>query len=392
MNGRSLRWPKQYTTWPNKYTTSLPSSQLPNPISATPITAPPNLWAHIAPNLSQGIASVAASLQPHHPTQSGGDPASLYDQGSQDYDEFQVATLQGFSHSHNISDIPPIWLLFQYTKQLDTHRDNIKRHMKSWATTAKPDQEQNDRGLYFTQRTMKDILALRFNPGGSTAEVATADLGLSILICRPLTAEGKAALRQKELLEATSKRKTLAEAELEITTTAPMAFPDTMNELHVCIGTYCTLLHTLFGERCALFKHCYKLWTTMNSETVYDQQRHLFSPIFCRKILWAIIEYARACFAQRMSVDDFIGVHPDDICYMRSNLLELEPLIRTLSPIVRSSLPPAWHTTSSAVMSGLSTPQGGSNPPMIVAQWCQQSPAHPHPHAVKPRHRLNDHK
>ncbi len=112
-----------------------------------------------------------------------------------------------------------------------------------------------------------------------------------------------------------------------------MAFPDTMNELHVCIGTYCALLHTLFGERCALFKRCYKLWTTMNSETVYDQ-RHLFSPIFCRQILWAIIEYARAYFAQRMSVDDFIGVHPDDICYPRSNLLELEPLICTLSPIV----------------------------------------------------------
>ena len=343
-----------------------PSGYPPHPLHNTtvpPVAAPPDLWAQIAASLSQGIASVAASLHPQQPATSSLDPATLYDQGGRDYDEFQVAILRGFSHSYNISDIPPVWQLFQYTKQVDTHRDNVKRHMKTWANNAKPDQVMIDRGLYFTTQTMKDILALRFNPGGPMAEVATAGQGLSILTCRPLTAEGKAILRQKELLEATSKRKTFAEAEQEITTSAPMAFPDTMNELHVCIGTYCALLHTLFGERCAFYKHCYKIWTTMNSETVYDQ-RHLFSPTFCRQILWAIIEYGRAYFAQRMSVDDFIGVHPDDICYPRSNLLELEPLVRTLSPIVRSSFPAAWCITGTAASVSHSAAPGG--PPMVV--------------------------
>ncbi len=215
--------------------------------------------------------------------------------------------------------------------------------MLEWARNIKPDQVKIDHGLFLASAAIKDILALRFNPGGPTAEVATADQGLSILICRPLTAEGKAALRRREQLEATSKRRTLAEAELELSQNEPQTFPDDFNELHVCLGTYCALLHSLFGDRCVFFKHCFKLWSTMASEVVYDH-RHLFTPTFCRQIVWAIIEYSRAYFAQRMSVDDFVGVHPGDIVFPRSNLIELEPVLRTQTPLMRSSFPDRWNT------------------------------------------------
>ncbi len=55
----------------------------------------------------------------------------------------------------------------------------------------------------------------------------------------------------------------------------------------------------------------------MASEVVYDH-RHLFTPMFCRQILWAIIEYGRAYFEQHMLVDDFVGIHPADIVFPRS--------------------------------------------------------------------------
>jgi hypothetical protein len=84
---------------------------------------------------------------------------------------------------------------------------------------------------------------------------------------------------------------------------------------------------------------------TMHSETVYDH-RHLFKPMFCRQLVWAIIEYSRAYFAQRMSIDDFIGVHPDDVVFPRSNLFELEPHLRTQTPVVRSSFPDKWATAT----------------------------------------------
>ena len=327
---------------------------------------PPDMWAQIAANLTHGIASVAAALQPVQPTVSHHESATGFENGGKEYDEFQVAILRGFAHSHNIADIPKIWPMFQYTKHIETHRDNIRREMIHWAKNAQPDQVPIDRGVFFPNSVMKDILALRFNPGGPIAEAITSDQGLSILICRPRTTEGKAAMRRREQLEATSKRKTVAEAEMELASTAPLAFPDSFHELHGCIGTYCALLYVLFGPRCAFFKHCYMLWTTMNSEGVYEL-RHLFTPIMCRQILWAIIEYARSYFAQRMSVDDFIGVHPEDIAYPRSFLSELEPYIRTLTPIVRSSFPSTWITGEPLVGHGTgSVVTAVHHPPLLI--------------------------
>jgi hypothetical protein len=315
---------------------------------------------------------MAAAIAPaNNVASTSADPSTLYDHGGRDYDEFQVAVLKGFAHTTNIGEIPAVWPQFQRSKHIEGHRDHIRRKMLDWARNTKPDQVQIDRGLYISNPAIKDILALRFNPGGPTAEVATADQGLSILICRPLTAEGKAALRRRELLEATTKRRTLAEAELQLTQSEPTTLPDNYSELHVCLGTYCALLHALFGERCVFYKHCFRLWTTMASEAVYDH-RHLFTPVFCRQIVWAIIEYSRTYFAQRMSVDDFVGVHPGDIIFPRSNLIELEPILRTQTPLLRSSFPDRWnpgtsYSTPDAGTTAVPTVVGGSSGATVIS-------------------------
>ena len=347
----------------------------PSGFPSTPPGLPPppaDMWAHIAANLTQGIASMAAAIAPTtNVSSTSADPSTLYDHGGRDYDEFQVAVLKGFAHTTNIGEIPAVWPHFQRSKHIEGHRDHIRRKMLDWARNTKPDQVQIDRGLYIPSPAIKDILALRFNPGGPTAEVATADQGLSILICRPLTAEGKAALRRREQLEATTKRRTLAEAELELTQSEPTMLPDNYSELHVCLGTYCALLHALFGERCVFYKHCFRLWTTMASEAVYDH-RHLFTPVFCRQLVWAIIEYSRAYFAQRMSVDDFVGVHPGDIIFPRSNLIELEPILRTQTMLLRSSFPERWNPGSTQSFSDAGTTAfhtvvGGSSGVTVVS-------------------------
>ena len=81
----------------------------------------------------------------------------------------------------------------------------------------------------------------------------------------------------------------------------------------------------------------------MESKHVFDRRR-FFTPLLCRQIVWAFIEDGRSYFTQRMSRDDFLGVHPDDIIYPRSSILEIEPNIRHQTPIQRSSFPPAWIT------------------------------------------------
>ncbi len=256
---QGAHWPAGPATWPAGQQaghgghTSAPPYAPPYTSGVPPIPPgipppPADMWAHIAANLTQGLASMAAAIAPAQTAATMADPSTLYNQGGRDYDEFQVAILKGFAHTSNIDDIPSVWQLFQQSKHIEGHRDLIKCRMIDWARNTTPDQVNIDRGLFLSNTSIKDILALCFNPEGPTAEVATADQGLSILICRPLTADGKAALRRRELLEATTKRRTLAEAELELTQNEPTTFPDDFNKLHFCLGTSCALLHALFGD------------------------------------------------------------------------------------------------------------------------------------------------
>ncbi len=140
--------------------------------STPPHAAPtPDMWAQVAANLSQGMVNVAAAMQPQtlpgtHTT------TSAVDDGGKPYNPFQLAILQGFSHSPTPAQLPPIWALFTTTKHLDTHKDNLKKKMRSWAEAK---HVQIDQGLLFLNATMWEILTLRFNPGNTTAVYSTAE-------------------------------------------------------------------------------------------------------------------------------------------------------------------------------------------------------------------------
>jgi hypothetical protein len=132
-----------------------------------------------------------------------------------------------------------------------------------------------DRSLYFPNSTLKEILTLNFNPGGILAEAEAADLGMSILICRARTTAAKTAIRKHErALEQSRRSRSMAEAEAEENNKPAYdsgALPDDYHELLRCVGTYCALLHTLFGDRCGFYWQCSALWTEMNSDLVFEQ-------------------------------------------------------------------------------------------------------------------------
>ena len=230
---------------------------------------------------------------------------------------------------------------------METHKDNIKRRMLAWATDAtRPVQVPIDRSLYFPNSTLKEILTLNFNPGGILAEAEAADLGMSILICRARTTAAKTAIRKHErALEQSRRSRSMAEAEAEENNKPAYdsgALPDDYHELLRCVGTYCALLHTLFGDRCGFYRQCYALWTEMNSDLVFEQ-RHDFSALYCRQIVWAVLLESRIYFSQRLSIDDFEKGHPDEIAYPRCNLHKVVQQVRDMEPIVRSSFPAAWY-------------------------------------------------
>ena len=312
------------------------------------LAPPPDMWNQFASNLTQGLATAAAALnpQPRAPT---GD-STTYEDGGKYYDAYQLAVIQGFSHTASLAGIPPIWALFQHTKHLDTHRDNIKRKMVAWAE-AQRRHVAIDRGLYISNASLREILALKFNPGGAAAEVSTADQGISILMCRSRSTESKSSIRRRELIEHRMSKSSISFSDAEKTIERDSATcPDDYNELLRCLGTFCALLHTLFGSRCGFFVHCTRLLHSLDSEYVYDRRR-FFTATFCRQLVWAMVEEGREYFSHRLSPSDFEGVHPDDIEYPESNVLELLPHIRNQTPLFRSSFPLQWNTTQSSITS-----------------------------------------
>lgn len=373
------------------------SEALPNPGATAQVgptvtvtaQGPPqaDVWTQMAKNISTSFATAAAAMKPA-PVD---DPDTSYEFGGRLYDKFQLAIIKGFAHVHAIADVPAIWAMFQYTKHLETHKETLRRKMIAWATTTdrkeRKEQVTIDRSFFLPDATMKEILSLQFNPGGIVPEPDEADSGLSILICRARTTAARAAIRKYEKAKEQSKRnRSLAEAEQELSAPAYDlgALPDDYNELHRCIGTYCALLFALFGKRCSFYKQCYALWQTMNSDLVYEQRQRFFSVLFCRQIVWAVIAESRVFFSNRMSVDDFTGVHPDDIQYPRSQLTSIITNVRDGIPILRGSFPAAWYppgyvpgmqseaggasvrgSNTTAPVQSIATPPGGATPTVV---------------------------
>lgn len=207
---------------------------------------PIDIWATMAANISQGIATAAAALHPHPGGHTMG--AASYEDGGKPYDEFQMAVFRGFAHSANINMVPRVWPYFQCTKHADTHKD-IRREMVKWATSQRI-QVAIDQNLFIPTSTLRDILSLKFNPSRSAADVDDATKGISMLVCRVRSNEGKSALRKREEVEEKSRGNwTLADAEKALPDDHTTSLcPEDYNELLRCLGTYCAFLHSLFGK------------------------------------------------------------------------------------------------------------------------------------------------
>ena len=354
-----------------------PHSVVPPPVGSVALAQqhaagppPVDVWTQMAKNISSSFATAAAAMKPPPPK----DSETSYELGGRLYDKFQMAMVKGFAHVHDLADVPSIWALFQYTKHLETHKDNLRRKMLKWARTTdkkeREEQVQIDRSFFIPDATMKEILSLQFNPGGIVPVPEEADSGLSILICRSRTTAARSAIKKYEKAKEQSKRnRSMAEAELELSAPAYDlgALPDDYNELHRCIGTYCALLFALFGKRCSFYKQCYLLWTTMNSDLVFEQRQKFFTVLFCRQIVWAVIAESRVFFSQRMSIDDFKGVHPDDIQYPRSQLMPVIANVRDGIPIIRGSFPAAWYPPGEAPLTQMESGTVAGRVPSIVA-------------------------
>jgi hypothetical protein len=155
-----------------------------------------NMSGIIATEISQGFGVAMQNVTRAGPANAGGAEAS---EDAKPYTQDQITTLLGFHGAMNVGYLKKVWRLFKATKM--PNYDNvhwfIKAKMLRWADRQWCWIEE---GVYFDNKSLNEWIALKFNPGDSTALYLSADKGIYILkCCAPTSAHLEELCCQEEI-------------------------------------------------------------------------------------------------------------------------------------------------------------------------------------------------
>ena len=280
------------------------------------------------------------------------------------YSPDAIAAIKGFSCTRDIRTVPGIWATFQTTKNVDVQRRHLHFGMEQWARTQGV---EIDRGVFFEQKTIEDIVNLRFNPGQGVAQFKSAERGLSLLICRTRTPEEIERVRDREAAEQLTQATRVLEEALKLSRGDPRAPAGNYFELKLNITTFCALLHTLFGDTCDYYRTLMLIRNCMDSGAVYNI-RQAYSADICHRISWAIIDDGRSYFSTVMIQQDFAAA---TVTFPVSLLDSILPEVRYANQIMRANYPKEWQPMQPSTRT--TTNQGGAS----MGAWQQQNTAPP---------------
>lgn len=268
-------------------------------------------------------------------------PLPVLGEAAKMYSPDSIAALKGFSGTEDINELQPIWATFQTTKNLDVQRRHLAHGMEQWARMKGV---ELDRGIYFEQKSVEDIVNLRFNPGQGVAQFKSAEKGLSLLICRSRTPEEIERVREREEAEQLTQATRVLEEALKLQRGDPRPPASNYFELKLNITSFCALVHTLFGDKCGYYQALMRIRNCMDTAGVYNI-RQAYTADVCHRIAWAVIDDGRSFFSTVLIQQDFEGA---DIPYPESLLDAILVDVRYANPVNRASYPPQWKPRSQA--------------------------------------------
>jgi hypothetical protein len=203
--------------------------------------------------------------------------------GGRMYSENNVAALKGYCGVVDPAKIPQIWDSFQQTKEIASHRHNLRVLMTKWA---KQTGKEIDKAPFFTEQTIKDMVTLNFNPEEAVPTYASTQRGLSILTCRPKTAQEVELIKDNEEAQRITAHTAQFNEVQRRQKTPPSPPPDTYFKLRLSVNTFCALVWTLFGEDCDYYKGLWDVAEILDLQEVHII-RDSFTADVCRHITWA---------------------------------------------------------------------------------------------------------
>ena len=306
------------------------------------------------------------------------------DQLGKVYTERDLFPLKAWCHVLDSDKLPYSYSVFQETKDVKAHRDEIMSMMAEWSKVNRID---IDTTVWYDDDTVKALVALNPNPGDGTAILSSAHKHLSCLSNTPMTSEERERVQSIDAARrATDGNRTFTE-ELahtqEIATGSAKAKqtnlwkpPSTFEDLKLMVSTYAAQLCVLYGKECRHYKEVFAICMMLHDQEI-RKWRENFTGLFCRKLVWAIIHDCRRYFSTRCTERMFLQDNPTQ-AFPRSMLMGVRPGIRDQNEtyLVRPGFPPEWESAQwgRAKRGGRSggTP-GGAVQPMLQFQQQHQS-------------------
>jgi hypothetical protein len=219
------------------------------------------------------------------PTQAEGTRAG---KDAKPYTQDQVTTLLGFHGAMNVWYLMKVWHLFKAAKMpnYDHLRRAIKGKMIQWAGRQWCWIKE---GVHFDNKSLDEWIALKFNPGDSTALYSSAEKGISIFKCQaPISTHLKDLRCQEEIRDATKGNAAYIKVVKQAKRKDVSPPVHNFGELRSNIATFCAFLFTLFGEGCDLYRSILQILQIL-SHPFCMQNKQTFTPEVCHRITWAII-------------------------------------------------------------------------------------------------------
>ena len=111
--------------------------------------------------------------------------------------------------------------------------------MSQWSKTTGKD---IDKAPFFTEQTVKDIVSLNFNPGEAVPTFSSAQRGISILTCRPKSAQEVESIKDFEEAWHTTAHTAQFNEVRRRQKAPPSPPPDNYFELRLSVNMFCALI------------------------------------------------------------------------------------------------------------------------------------------------------
>ena len=257
-------------------------------------------------------------------------------EGMKALDDYDTAALKGWYGVNDLGKVPVFWALRATSKSLEAARSNLLREMQQWSKTTG---HEIYKSIHFTDEQMKDFTKNKPNPTMGLATLATADRGVSNLVCLSKPhAEIEEQIIREELAAETAENRTLEEA-LKLAKSRTVKPPDSYFHFCLMVNTNSALLFAMYWKYCPCYENMLHIANGLRMPCCKLNTK-LFRKAFCHKATWAIFEGQRRFFAQRLMPQDFMT---DQIAYPQCLLGFISLQIMNQEEIFRATFPPSWE-------------------------------------------------